>query len=182
MSYFGYAEGDEKRTGVVTFYTLAQDTDWPEQIWNAARALKEGDISELLQVEDSFYLIKRLGDVPAGAVARTVRFIVSKRDFSETPVATMTVRPAGQADAMTYRRTIAVYDGKIGQIAKTVTARPGEPLVAFIASSPRRFVASSSRRPWRPAPRRWREPSPEARHPCRDAAPGKAEKVRVRGG
>ena len=54
---------------MVTFYTLSQDTDWPQQVWEAACALKEGEVSELLQVEDSFYLIKRLGDVPAGSAA-----------------------------------------------------------------------------------------------------------------
>ena len=69
MGYYGYAEGDEKRDGTVVFYTKELDTDWPEQIWNAACALKEGEVSELLQVEDSFYLIKRLGDLPAGEAA-----------------------------------------------------------------------------------------------------------------
>ena len=69
MGYYGYAEGDEKRDGVVTFYTLSQDADWPEQVWQAAVALKEGEVSELLQIDDSFYLIKRLADVPAGSAS-----------------------------------------------------------------------------------------------------------------
>ena len=69
VGYYGYAEGDEKRTGVVTFYTLSQDVDWPQQVWEAAVALKEGEVSELLQIEDSFYLIKRLADLPAGSAA-----------------------------------------------------------------------------------------------------------------
>ena len=69
MGFYGYAEGDEKRTGVVTFYTKELDTEWPQQVWEAAVALKEGEVSELVQVEDSFYLIKRLADVPAGAAA-----------------------------------------------------------------------------------------------------------------
>lgn len=69
IGYYGYAEGDEKRTGVVTFYTKELDTEWPQQVWEAAVALKEGEVSELVQVEDSFYLIKRLADVPAGAAA-----------------------------------------------------------------------------------------------------------------
>ena len=69
MGYYGYAEGDEKRDGTVVFYTGDLDTDWPEQIWNAACALQEGEVSELLQVEDSFYLIKRLGDLHAGEAA-----------------------------------------------------------------------------------------------------------------
>ena len=69
MGYYDYAEGDEKRTGVVTFYTKELDTEWPEDIWNAAVALKEGEVSELLQVGEAFYLIKRLADVPAGSAA-----------------------------------------------------------------------------------------------------------------
>ena len=69
MGYYAYAEGDEKRTGVVTFYTLSQDAGWPQQVWEAAVALKEGEVSELLQIDDSFYLIKRLNDLPAGSAA-----------------------------------------------------------------------------------------------------------------
>ena len=69
MGYYGYAEGDERRNGVVTFYTLAQDADWPEQVWQAASALKEGEVSELLQIDDSFYIIKRLGDLSSTSAA-----------------------------------------------------------------------------------------------------------------
>ena len=69
MGYYGYAEGDAKRDGIEIFYTKAQDADWPEQVWAAANALKEGEVSELLQVGDSFFLIKRLSDLPAGAVS-----------------------------------------------------------------------------------------------------------------
>lgn len=69
MGFFGYAEGEARRDGVVAFYTKEQDTEWPEQVWRVACALKEGEVSELLQVEDSFYLIKRLADLPAGAAA-----------------------------------------------------------------------------------------------------------------
>ena len=68
--------------------------------------------------------------VPAGAAERTVRFIVSKRDFSEKPVATLAVRPAEHPDLTKFERTIKVFDEKVGMVAKTVTARPGEPLVA----------------------------------------------------
>ena len=69
MSYFGYAEGEPRRDGAVVFYTLERDTAWPEQIWTAAKDMEEGEISELLQVGDSFYLIKRLADLPAAEVA-----------------------------------------------------------------------------------------------------------------
>ena len=66
--------------------------------------------------------------VPAGTVARTIRFIVSKRDFSEKPVAKAVVRPAQHKDEMQFQRTINIYDEKIGKVVKTVEARPGEPI------------------------------------------------------
>ena len=69
MSFYGYDENQPKRDGTVIFYTKEQDTEWPEQIWAAANALKEGEVSELLQAGDSFYLIKRLGDLSAGSVS-----------------------------------------------------------------------------------------------------------------
>ena len=69
VSFYGYAEGAPLRDGTVVFYTLSQDEEWPEQVWNAANALKEGEISELVQVGDSVYLIKRLADLPAGEAA-----------------------------------------------------------------------------------------------------------------
>ena len=68
--------------------------------------------------------------VPAGAVPRTVRFIVTKRDFSERPVATVTVRPEKFKDVPKFQRTINIYDEKIGKVAKTVTARAGESMRA----------------------------------------------------
>ena len=64
--YFGYAEGEPKRDGVVTFYIKDKDTEWPEAVWTVAKDMKEGEISELLQAGDSFYLVKRLKDLPAG--------------------------------------------------------------------------------------------------------------------
>ena len=69
MGYYGYDESQPRRDGTVVFYTKEQDTAWPEQIWTAVNALKEGEVSELLQVGDAFYLIKRLADLPAGAAS-----------------------------------------------------------------------------------------------------------------
>ena len=63
VGYHNYADG------YVIFYTKQQDTDWPEQVWTAACALKENEVSELLQVGDAYYLIKRLDDLPAGTAA-----------------------------------------------------------------------------------------------------------------
>lgn len=60
VGYHNYADR------YVIFYTKAQDADWSEQVWTAACALQEGEVSELLQVGDAYYLVKRLGDLPAG--------------------------------------------------------------------------------------------------------------------
>ena len=68
---------------------------------------------------------------PAGLSVRTVRFIVSKRDFSEKPVGKVVVRPSQHKDEMKFQRDINIYDEtKIGKVAKTVRFRPGEPVRA----------------------------------------------------
>jgi len=64
-----------------------------------------------------------------GAV-RTIRFIVSKADFSETPERTIVVRPEADANRSVNERTIRIYGDKIGVEAKTVVGAPGEPLKA----------------------------------------------------
>jgi hypothetical protein len=63
VGYHNYAGGYE------IFYTKAQDADWPEQVWKAACELKENEVSELLQVGDAYYLIKRLSDLVVGTAA-----------------------------------------------------------------------------------------------------------------
>ena len=65
--------------------------------------------------------------------ARTVKFIVSKRDFSEKPVSTIDIRPAKSKDTTRYERTVNIYDEKIGMVAKTVEGAPGEPVRAEYA-------------------------------------------------
>ena len=67
---------------------------------------------------------------PAGLSVRTVRFIVTKRDFSEKPVGKVVVRPAQHQDTMKFQREISIYDEKIGKVAKTARFRPGEPVRA----------------------------------------------------
>ncbi|MBR3220736.1 MAG: hypothetical protein IKF72_00775 [Kiritimatiellae bacterium] len=67
---------------------------------------------------------------PAGLSVRTVRFIVTKRDFADKPVGTVTVRPEQHKDSMKFQRAINVYDEKIGKVVKTVRFRPGEPVRA----------------------------------------------------
>ena len=67
---------------------------------------------------------------PAGLSVRTVRFIVTKRDFSERPVGKVVVRPSEHKDEMKFQREINIYDEKIGKVAKTMRFRPGEPVRA----------------------------------------------------
>ena len=69
MGFFGYDEDNPKRDGTVIFYTKEKDAEWPDQVWNMAKDMKDSEISELLQVGDSFYLIKRLADLPEGVVS-----------------------------------------------------------------------------------------------------------------
>ena len=87
MGYFGYTEDDPRRDGTVIFYTKERDTAWPEQAWTVAKDMKAGEISELIQVGDSFYLIQRLEDLPAGeasfednAAAYTAAALAEKQD------------------------------------------------------------------------------------------------------
>ena len=63
IGYHNYADG------YVIFSTKTQDTDLPEQVWNAAVNLQEDEVSELLQAGDTYYLIKRLADLPAGSAS-----------------------------------------------------------------------------------------------------------------
>lgn len=94
-------------------------------------AMDRGDFvtCEGLEVEDVAFdaSAKRLEvAVGAGGAPRTVRFIVSKRDFGEKPIGKVTVRPAKHKDVMRYQREISIYDDKIGFVAKTVEIPAGE--------------------------------------------------------
>ena len=62
--------------------------------------------------------------------ARTVRFIVSKRDFDERPVRTFVARPRGKEGEPRFERRFSVYDERVGMVAKTVAGAVGEPVRA----------------------------------------------------
>lgn len=99
-------------------------------------AMLEGDFvtCEMLEPEDVCF------DRSAGrlevsvaaqtAVSRTIRFIVTKKDFSEKPIKTVTGRPVEKNDVPRFARVINVYDEKIGMTVKTVKGGPGEALSA----------------------------------------------------
>lgn len=65
-------------------------------------------------------------------VPYTVRFIVTKKDFSEKPIKTFEVSKGksrakdGKKPSLT--RLINIYDDKIGRVVKTVEGKPGEAL------------------------------------------------------
>jgi len=74
-----------------------------------------------------------VGVAAKAGVARTIRFIVSKRDFSETPESVVKVTPprAKAAEQKTFAREFKVYDRKkVGIVVKTAEGRPGEALEA----------------------------------------------------
>ena len=100
-------------------------------------AMEAGDFvtCEGLEPEDvSFDRAAGRLSVSVGAskdgAARTVKFIVSKSDFSEKPVSTIDIRPAKSKDTTRFERTVKIYDEKIGMVAKTVEGAPGEPVRA----------------------------------------------------
>ena len=68
--------------------------------------------------------------------ARTIRFFVSKADFSETPARVFTARPGAECDRATHERAFRVYGEKVGLEVKTVSGAPGEALRASYALAP----------------------------------------------
>ena len=72
-------------------------------------------------------------------LCRTIQFIVTKRDFSEKPVGTVSVSPtdAPEKRRRNCARTINVYDTKkIGCIAKAVSGGIGEGVSASYTLAP----------------------------------------------
>lgn len=97
------------------------------------KAMNEGDFvtCEGIEPKDVYFdsKEKRL-DVSVEAkptVKRTIKFIVSKADFSETPVKTLTISRGNNSK---FNRTINIYDEKVGMVVKTVEGKVGEALSA----------------------------------------------------
>ena len=106
-------------------------------------AMERGDFAacEGLEPEDiSFDADSGTLTVAAAAkpgAALTIRFFVSKRDFSETPVRTLTIRPPSRADRPDQVRTVEMYDPEaIGVEVKTVSGAPGQALRASYTLAP----------------------------------------------
>ena len=99
-------------------------------------AMMAGDsmVCEMLEMDDiSFDRSSGRLEVSVGAsagVLRTVKFIVTKKDFSEKPIRTLTVRPVEKNDSAMFERKIDIYDEKIGLVVKTVKGGIGESIKA----------------------------------------------------
>jgi len=125
------------------------------------RAMKAGDFAccEGFSPED-FAFDKATGTLSisvAGApdVARTIEFVVTKKDFSETPVKTLKdVRPANAPKwAQHVKRTINVYDPKkVGVVVKKVSGGLGEAVKAsYTMAADDLYVRARVISPVRPA-------------------------------
>lgn len=103
-------------------------------------AMAEGDFTACEGLEADDVSFDRASGTLRVSVAgepgevRKVTFIVSKRDFGEKPVRTLTIRHA-KWSARRFR-TVNVYDERIGKVAKTVVGRPGEPIEASYTLQP----------------------------------------------
>ena len=125
------------------------ESEWPMLMpgnaWSCVRAaspagddivaaMAEGDFTACEGLEADDVSFDRASGTLRVSVAgepgevRKVTFIVSKRDFDERPVRTLTIRHAKWPKRR--YRTVNVYDERIGKIAKTVVGKPGEPIVA----------------------------------------------------
>lgn len=93
-----------------------------------------------------------------GAV-RTIRFIVTKRDFDEKPIRTVTVRPSADAESNAHERKIAIYGDEIGRVVKTVFSTSGEALSASYTLKPDDlYVRARIEEPGRPLCNAWLHP------------------------
>ena len=124
------------------------------------RAMNAGDfaVCEGVQPEDfSFDAASGTLSVSVAGkknLCRTIQFIVTKRDFSEKPVGTVSIEPpdAPEDKQKVYARTINIYDKKkIGCIAKAVSGGIGEGVKAsYTMSSDDLYVRARILSPERP--------------------------------
>ena len=105
-------------------------------------AMERGDFAACEGLEPEDIRFDAAGGTLAVSVAakpgaaRTIRFIVSKRGFRETPVREFTARPESQSDTARRERTFRIYGDGIGVEAKTVQGAPGEALSASYTLAP----------------------------------------------
>lgn len=66
---WNFDAADPKQDGTSLLYTLGQDGDYPEALWLAAIALKEGEVTEVIEDGNTLYVLRRLEDLPAQEAA-----------------------------------------------------------------------------------------------------------------
>jgi len=107
------------------------------------KAMKAGDFAccEGLEPQD-FAFDRSTGTLTvsvAGAadLARTIEFVVTKKDFSEKPLKTIEVTAKGNDKSKALQRRINIYDmSKIGVVAKRVVGEIGEAVQAAYTLAP----------------------------------------------
>ena len=109
------------------------------------RAMKAGDFAVCEGVQPEEFSFDAVSGTLSVSVAgkknlcRTIQFIVTKRDFSEKPVKTVSIEApdAPEEKRKIYARTINVYDTKkIGCVAKIVSGGIGEAVAASYTMKP----------------------------------------------
>ena len=109
------------------------------------RAMKAGDFAVCEGVQPEEFSFDAASGTLSVSVAgkknlcRTIQFIVTKRDFSEKPVKTVSIEApdAPEEKRKIYARTINVYDTKkIGCVAKIVSGGIGEAVAASYTMKP----------------------------------------------
>ena len=122
-------------------------------------AMKAGDFAACEGVEpDDFSFDPSTGTLSVSVsgkedICRTIQFFVTKKDFSEEPIATLEVLPADAPDDKRARflRKVNVYDKKIGKLVKSVTGEIGEAVSASYKMTPNDlYVRARIKSPERP--------------------------------
>lgn len=110
------------------------------------KAMKAGDFACCNGFEpEDFSFDRKTGTLSVSVagrknLARTIEFIVTKKNFSEKPVKTLVVHPAEALDpkrAKRFERTVNLYDmSRIGRVVKQVSGRIGEAVRSSYTMAP----------------------------------------------
>ncbi|MDO4564418.1 MAG: peptidylprolyl isomerase [Clostridia bacterium] len=57
---------DDALANGVLVYTLSEDSNYSSELWSAITALPQGSVSNVLQIDGVFYIVKVLGSEPSG--------------------------------------------------------------------------------------------------------------------
>lgn len=130
-------------------------------------ALRAGDFAACEGVEpEDFSFDPSTGTLEVSVagrqdIARTIEFVVSKKNFSEKPVKTLEVLPpdAPEKTRARFQRKINIYDKNIGKMVKTVSGALGDPVKASYTMAPDDlYVRARIRSPEQPVVRAYQHP------------------------